>query len=210
MKPKRKKQETKHKKQETKQIHCLQCESTITVLKWAPKRQFCDKCKQAFEAPGDDTASIYTEPTEKHVTPVNKFKHAQDVLDGLGFILTNRGYTKQYQDGDAMVRIEPIWDKGTSMDSNYTLEALIVTRQEIIPVTDININERVPVITQLDISTLLRELDIKVPGSASPTHIDTIRCAGCGKDVADWIQNVRTGEFLCLDQCAPTKKPVKI
>jgi hypothetical protein len=200
----------KKKKQETKRIKCIQCEADITVLKWAPKRQFCDNCKKAYESPPDDTASIYSDPAPKQVTPVNKFKHAQEVLDGLGFILTSRGYNKQYQDGEAIVKVEPIWDKGTSMDSNYTLEAIIVTRQEIVPVTDINIHDRVPAITQLDISTLLRELDIKIPGSASPTHIDTIRCAGCGKDVADWIQNVRTGEFLCLDQCAPTKKPVKI
>lgn len=200
----------KKRKQETKQILCMQCEVPIIVLKWAPKRQFCETCKQAFESTGDDTASVYSEPAEKPLTPVNKFKHAQEVLDGLGFVLTSRGYNKQYQDGDTVVRVEPIWDKGTSMDSNYTLEAIIVTRQDIIPVTDPNINIRTPAITQLDISTLLRELDIKVSGITNPTHIDTIKCAGCGKDVADWIQNVRTGEFLCLDQCAPTKKPIKI
>jgi hypothetical protein len=181
------------------------------VLKWAPKRQFCDTCKRAFESTGDDTATIYTDPADAPITPItplNKFKHAQEVLDGLGFVLTSRGYNKQYQDGNAIVRVEPIWDKGTSMDSNYTLEAIIITKQDIVPVTDPDIHTRVPTITQLDISTLLRELDIKVHGSANPTHIDTIKCAGCGKEVADWVQNVRTGQFLCLENCAPTKKPV--
>jgi hypothetical protein len=200
----------KKKKQETKQIQCMQCEATITVLKWAPKRQYCETCKRAFESTGDDTASVYTEPTDKPITPINKFKHAQEVLDGLGFVLTSRGYNKQYQDGDAIVRVEPIWDKGTSMDSNYTLEAIIITKQEIVPVTDPNIHSRVPQITQLDISTLLRELDMKVSGSASPTHIDMIKCDQCGKEVSDWVQNVRTGQFLCLNTCAPTKKPIHV
>jgi hypothetical protein len=189
----------------------MQCETAIIVLKWAPKRQFCDTCKRAFESTGDDTATIYTDPADAPITPItplNKFKHAQEVLDGLGFVLTSRGYNKQYQDGNAIVRVEPIWDKGTSMDSNYTLEAIIITKQDIVPVTDPDIHTRVPTITQLDISTLLRELDIKVHGSANPTHIDTIKCAGCGKEVADWVQNVRTGQFLCLENCAPTKKPV--
>ena len=167
----------KRKKQELKQIKCAQCDATITVLKWAPKRQFCEECQRSFKSTSDEVSTVYDNKDEKPVAPVNKFKHAQEILDGLGFVLTSRGYNKQYQDGDAIVRVEPLWDKGTSMDSNYTLEAILVTRQEIIPVIDPNIVSRMPPISQLDIGTLLRELDIKMIGSISQTHIDVIKCA---------------------------------
>jgi hypothetical protein len=192
------------KKRDTKSVKCGECGNDIIVSKWAAKLQLCADCSSSEEI----EAKAEEKPQPKNPA-LDKLIHAQNVLGNLGFIITSGGrYYKQYAEGDAVIKVEPLFDRGTSFDVDHIMSGLMISRQEFVPVTDTYVLGKLPKVAQLDIETLLRELEVKIAGHADPTHIDTVTCHGCGKKVSDWIQMTKSGEYLCIDKCAPARKPV--
>jgi hypothetical protein len=192
------------KKPETKSVKCEYCHTIVVVSKWAAKNQVCEKC-----ADGISAGMTTDEPVRSANPALDKLIHAQDVLGNLGFIITSGGrYYKQYAENEAVIKIEPLFDRGVSFDVDHVLTGLMISRQEFVPITDSYVLSKLPKVAQVDVETLLRELEVKLSSQAEPTHIDMVTCHGCGKKVSDWIQNVKSGEYLCIDKCAPTRKPV--
>ena len=185
----------------TKQVKCWQCEEVITVQKFAANKQLCARCQAG------DSAETPVEDQPVTQRPVDKLRHAQDVLQTIGFVVSPRGWSKQYQDGDAVVKIEPYWDNGTSLDTNCTVEAFVVTRQEFVTVTDKLMRDKIPAVAHIDINTLMHELGVKgVNDLPAQIHIDAVKCTKCGEETADWISTTN-GSILCLTKCAPVKRP---
>lgn len=186
----------------TKTIECTGCGAEMQVQKFASNKQLCKNCSSTAgesSKPSTDLADMER--------PRDKVKLAQAVLDALGFTITSRGYHKDYVEGDASVRIELYWDKGTSMDTDYRLEAIVVTKQQYVPINDRRLNEKIPHVAQPDIHSLMNELGLSVnSGAQAATHIDTTRCSQCGDETPDWIQ-VGNGKILCLKKCAPAVRP---
>jgi ribosomal protein S27E len=190
------------KKRDTKSVKCVDCGNDIVVSKWASMVQVCPDCQSTKEVEVDEK-----QPAKNPA--LDKLIHAQSVLGNLGFIITSGGrYYKQYAEGDAVIKIEPLFDRGTSFDVDHVMSGLMISRQEFVPVTDTYVLGKLPKVAQLDIETLLRELEVKIAGHADPIHIDTVTCHGCGKKVSDWIQMTKSGEYLCIEKCAPARKPV--
>lgn len=194
-------------KGDIKTIKCNACGDPITVPKWAANNQACEKCTKPSKQPAADEPTI-DEPVE--VLPIDKVRTAQQILGELGFVITNRGWHKVYYDGTAAIRIEPMFDKGTSVDQDYVLTGFTLTRQEIIPVTDQEMNGKLPEVSHNDIEVLMRGLQVKMPGVAlTERHVDVVTCSRCGDDTPDWMQ-IANGQILCMRKCAPTKKPYKV
>lgn len=186
------------KPQETKAIKCSHCGKHLDVPKWAPKVQSCAQCSS--------NNSEVLQSEELQLRPVDKLKSAQDLLNNLGFNITSRGYSKQYHDGSAVIRIEPHWDSGTSMAADYVLVGIMVTRQELVTVSDKDMNDKIPPVAHSDIATLLQGLNIQSPsGLNHQTHIDTIKCTRCGDRTAEWTQI--GNDFLCITKCSPIRRP---
>lgn len=192
-------------KDATKTIRCTGCGNPLEVPKWAANKQECELCvaRRAKLGPAYEQRE---QPEEIETSPVDKMKKAQSILGALGFTITARGWHKQFQDGDAMVRIEPYFDTGTSMDAGCALEGFSLIRQEFISVIDSGMSEKLPSVAHQDINTLLQELDIKIPGVAlDQTHIDTITCSRCGVKTPEFITLMSSKENLCMAKCAPVR-----
>jgi NAD-dependent SIR2 family protein deacetylase len=193
----------------TKQVPCITCGNSIEVPKWSANKQECEACKGTQSQEDVGIEQLSDDIVEEE--PVAKLKHAQEVLEALGFNITPNGWRKQYQDGNAVVRIEPFFDHGTSMDQAHALEGFTIIRQEFVAVVDREMGQKLPLVAHQDINTLLQELDIKLPGvNLQATNIDTIKCSKCGRDTGEWIQLVNSKEMLCLEKCAPVKHPRRI
>lgn len=188
-----------------KKIVCQECDTTIEVPKWSPNLQTCAVCLgQTKKLPIELDRSA----DEQETAPVDQVRHAQAVLEALGFTITQRGWHKQYQDNTAVVRIEPYFDIGTPVQPGYALEGFTIVRQEFISIIDKDIASKLPGVAHQDITTLLQQLQMKLPGiSLNQTNIDTVECSKCHDITAEWIQLVSSKEILCIQRCAPVRRP---
>lgn len=186
----------------TKNIKCSECGKDIEVQKWAARIQACDECKSR----STDVDTTETEKPLAEMSPVDKLRKTQTILGSLGFNQNSRGMAKQYQNGDIFIRIEPMFDQGTSMTRDYTLEGIMVTSQIFVPINDPDMDTKIPSLCQADVHAILTELDIKVNSlKHDQVHIDMLKCSRCGDNTAEWIHI--DGRILCLAKCAPVKRP---
>lgn len=189
-------------KGDAKTVKCEWCDATQTVSKWSSNEWRCGEHTPGVTESNDEA------PVEER--PVDKVRHSQEVLGVLGFTITSRGYHKVYHDGQAAIRIEPMFDKGVAADATYALIGFAVTRQEVVAITDAEIASKIPSVAHQDIQTITTELRIKMPGvELKRRHVDVLKCSKCGTDTEEWMQ--LGSSILCLKKCAKAviRKPFK-
>jgi hypothetical protein len=186
----------------TKIVKCAGCSADLVVQKWAARTQVCEECQKRASEEGEASPDAPATP----MAPVDKLRKAQDVLAALGYQISQRGHSKVYQNGDSIIRIEPQFDKGTSLNADFTLEGILVTQQVFVSIHDTGLDEKIPQVCQADIHTLLHELNIhNVNLRHEQVHIDAVKCSKCNDMTPEWVQMGK--QILCLAKCAPVRRP---
>jgi len=137
--------------------------------------------------------------TEKQ-SMVKSLEKIQVLLGELGFVLTGGGYHKDYGLlNGSVVRIQPIFDKGLSVDMQYNLVSLSVAGHEVISIVSgepLALN-RIPAECRVDVLRMLAEL---APNALIPkveNFIISMICTECKENVSSFF-NLK-GTITCLE-----------
>lgn len=132
----------------------------------------------------------------------DELAEAQRVLGERGFTLDSSGYSKWYSTSSgAYFRLNPVFDRGTSLDSGYKIVGFKTDSQELIPISE---SEDVPWHKfpnecKSDISAIIASLAPEVfMLKKKAAYIITAECSNCGSHVETFIHvSGQTNCFKC-------------
>lgn len=139
-------------------------------------------------------------PKNQQEQAIDTLLAVQSLMGQLGFTMTSDGgYYKDYAvDGDSIVRLTPVFDRGISLDMSYRLVGFdMTTRKQIHIVEGLPAPiEQFPIECVDDVKNVVTSL---APGSRTQmveSFMVMVTCNMCGNEVASYLHN-KNG-YTCL------------